>query len=359
MHVRTNAPLAPLTTLGIGGNAAHLAELTDLDDFGDVVELARREQVPLILGSGSNVLVADAGCAVPVVRMATHGAVFERAPDGSVVVTVQAGHPLQELVEETIGNGLTGMETLIGIPGTVGATPVQNVGAYGQEVADILVDVTAWDWTAGREVTLSAADCRLGHRTSIFKRSNRWTLLTVTFRLRPAQLSTPITYGMVAKLLGIAKGESVPLDEAAAAVLAVRRSKGMVLDASDPDNRNVGSVFLSPVVNGGQAEELRAEEAPVNDFPDGLTRVSASWLIKAAGFTLGQTIAPGVRMSTKHFTLVAGGQATAAAFAEAARTVADAVQKATGIRLTPEPDLFGDEPAYLRLKQDALASAAP
>ncbi|MEV6981798.1 UDP-N-acetylmuramate dehydrogenase [Sphaerisporangium sp. NPDC051017] len=360
MYVRTQVPLAPLTTLGIGGNAAILAELTESSDFPDAVGLARREGVrPLVLGGGSNILVADVGCGVPVVRMATQGAEFEHSEDGeTVTVTVQAGHALQDLVEQTVDGGLTGMETLIGIPGTVGATPVQNVGAYGQEVADTLVRVTAWDWATGSEVTLSAEDCRLAHRTSIFKHSTRWTLLTVTFRLRRSNLSTPITYGMVAKVLDVPKGTPVPLSDAAAAVLVVRRSKGMVLDPGDADNRNVGSVFLSPVVNDQQAEKLRAEQAPVNDFPDGLTRVSASWLIKATGFALGQPVAPGIRMSTKHFTLVADGQATASAFAEAARTVADTVQETTGIQLTPEPDLFGDEPAYLRLKQKALGSAA-
>ncbi|MEV7020891.1 UDP-N-acetylmuramate dehydrogenase [Kitasatospora sp. NPDC093558] len=358
MYVRTQVPLAPLTTLGIGGNAETLAELTDPAEYPEVVALADREGTrPLVLGGGSNILVADAGCSAPVIRMATQGVEFEQGEDGeTVTVTVQAGHVLQDLVERTVDNGLTGMETLIGIPGTVGATPVQNVGAYGQEVVDTLVRVTAWDWVTGREVVLSAEDCRLGHRTSIFKHSTRWTLLTVTFRLRPSKLSTPITYGLVAKALDVPKGTPVPLADAAAAVLAVRRSKGMVLDPGDADNRNVGSVFLSPVVDHRQAEKLRAEQAPVNDFPDGLTRVSASWLIKAAGFALGQTITPGIRMSGKHFTLVAEGQATSSAFAAAARTVADAVQEATGIQLTPEPDLFGDEPDYLRLKQKALAS---
>ncbi|MDH6129044.1 hypothetical protein [Kitasatospora sp. GP82] len=129
-----------------------------------------------------------------------------------------------------------------------------------------------------------------------------------------------------------------------------------VLDATDCDNRNVGSVFLSPVIDSDQAEQLRAEHAPVNDFPDGLTRVSASWLIKAAGFTLGQQLAPGIRMSCKHFTLVAEGETTAAALADATRQIADGVLQATGIQLAPEPDLFGEEPTYQQLKRTTLAS---
>ncbi|MFE9422250.1 UDP-N-acetylmuramate dehydrogenase [Kitasatospora sp. NPDC006697] len=278
---------------------------------------------------------------------------FER--DGETV-TVQAGHALQDFVSHAIDSGLAGVETLIGIPGTVGATPVQNVGAYGQEVADTLVRVTAWDWVAGSEVTLSAADCQLGHRTSIFKHSTRWTLLAVTFRLRSSKLSSPIAYGVVAKALDVPKGTCVPLAEVASAVLAVRRGKGMVLDPSDIDNRNVGSVFLSPVVDDTQAARLRAEQAPVNDFTDGSTRVSASWLIGAAGFTLGQPIVPGIRMSTKHFTLVADGHATAAAFVEATRIIADTVRQTTGVQLTPEPDLFGDEADLTsRLRQHSPA----
>ncbi|MFE7558538.1 UDP-N-acetylmuramate dehydrogenase [Kitasatospora sp. NPDC057500] len=351
MHVRSQVPLAPLTTLGVGGAAESLIEVTELDHVSAAFDQIRRRGIrPLVLGSGSNVLVADTGCPGVVLRMATHGVGLHREPDGeSVLVTVEAGHQLQDLVELTIAEGLTGMETLIGIPGTVGATPVQNVGAYGQEVADTLVRVEAWDWETDRLVRLSAAACGLGHRTSIFKRSTRWTLVRAVFRLHRSRLSTPITYGMVAERLGIAKGQRVPLAEAAAAVLAVRRSKGMVLTPGDPDDRSAGSVFLSPAIDADLAQRLRAGHAPVNEFPDGSIRVSASWLIKEAGFSLGQRVADGVRLSSRHYTLVTENGATAAAFAAGAERLALEVEKVTGVRLTPEPDLFGDEPVYTRL----------
>ncbi|MFE2426579.1 UDP-N-acetylmuramate dehydrogenase [Streptomyces sp. NPDC059373] len=358
MHVREQVPLATLTTLGIGGPAAALVELTDLDDLPEVTAFAHTQGAhPLVLGSGSNVLAADSGCLVPVIKMATSGIRLEPQPaDGSVLVTVEAGHSLQDLVDTTIAEGLTGMETLTGIPGTVGATPVQNVGAYGQEVADTLVSVEAWDWEQNRMVSLTAEQCRLGHRTSVFKHSNRWLLLKVAFRLRPSALSRTITYRQVADALDIPLGTRVPLSEAAAGVLAVRRSKGMVLTPGDRDNRNAGSVFLSPVITPQTAERLRAQDAPVHDFPDGSTRVSASWLIKETGLALGERLAEGVRLSTKQYTLVADDGATAAAFAAAAEIIVNKVHKATEVQLTPEPDLFGDEPTYRRLAERSPSS---
>ncbi|NBM14458.1 UDP-N-acetylmuramate dehydrogenase [Streptomyces sp. GC420] len=356
MHVREQVPLASLTTLGIGGPAAVLLELTDPADLPEIAAFAAAHGThPLVLGGGSNVLAADSGCSAPVIKMATEGIRFQPDPDnGTVLMTVDAGHSLQDLVDTAIAEGLTGMETLTGIPGTVGATPVQNVGAYGQEVADTLVSVDAWDWEQGRAVSLSAEQCRLGHRTSIFKHSHRWLLLRVVFRMRPSTLSTPITYRQVADALDVPLGTRVPLAEAAAGVLAVRQGKGMVLMPGDLDNRNAGSVFLSPVITPRAAKRLRAQDAPVHDFSDGSTRVSASWLIKETGFALGQWLAEGVRLSTKQYTLVADQGATAAAFAAAAEAVMDAVYKTTSVRLTPEPDLFGDEPTYRRLTEQGL-----
>ena len=356
MHVREQVSLASLTTLGIGGPAAVLLDLTDPDDLPDVAAFAVAHGThPLVLGGGSNVLVADSGCSAPVIKVATEGIRFQSDPEGTVLVTVEAGHSLQDLVDAAIVEGLTGMETLTGIPGTVGATPVQNVGAYGQEVADTLVSVEAWDWVRRRAVSLSAGQCRLGHRTSIFKHSHRWLLLRVVFRLRPSALSTPITYRQVADALGIPPGARVPLADAAAGVLAVRRGKGMVLTPGDLDNRNAGSIFLSPVVPPRAAERLRVQDAPVHDFSDGSTRVSASWLIKEAGFALGQRLAEGVRLSTKQYTLVADRGATAAAFAAAVETIMGAVYTTAGVQLAPEPDLFGDEPTYRRLTEKGLS----
>ncbi|MFF8640904.1 UDP-N-acetylmuramate dehydrogenase [Streptomyces sp. NPDC015345] len=350
MHVTHGAPLAPLTTLGLGGPAATLVELADPADFPEVVALvtaeAGRAEPPVCLGAGSNTLVHDSGCSTPVLRMATRGIRFLDGPRADPVrIEVQAGHALADLVEATVAEGLKGMEMLTGIPGTVGATPVQNVGAYGQEISDSLVAVRAWDWRTRRHVTLAAAECGLGHRTSMFKRSRRWTLLGLVFALRRSPLSAPVGYRQVAAELDVPLGSSVPLAEAARAVLSVRRGKGMVLGCSAGDERSVGSVFLSPEISPAQAERLRARDAPVNSFPDGSTRVSASWLIREAGFELRRPVTPGVRVSSLHYTLVAEEPtdgAGAARFRAAVEIVRRRVEGRTGVRLSPEIDFLGD-----------------
>ncbi|MGA5129261.1 UDP-N-acetylmuramate dehydrogenase [Streptomyces olivoreticuli] len=343
MRITYGTPLAPMTTLGIGGPATALAELDDPADFPEFVAFAQgRPGGPVCLGAGSNVLIGDAGCTAPVLRMATRGIrVRDRDDDRRVLVEVQAGHPLGELVRTLIAENLTGMEMLAGIPGTTGATPVQNVGAYGQEISDTLVHAVAWDWKLRRRVVLDAAACALGHRTSALKRSRRWTLLSLLFALRRSPLSAPVTYRTVAAELDVPVGARVPLAEAAQAVLAVRRGKGMVLDCADGDRRSAGSVFLSPEVSRARAARLRRDGAPVNDFPDGTTRVSASWLIHRAGYELGAPVAEGVRVSSRHHTLVADEGANAARFHEAISAVRRRVLCRTGVRLVSEIDFIG------------------
>jgi UDP-N-acetylmuramate dehydrogenase len=351
MQLVSNVPLATLTTLRLGGPARELAVLDDASDFPGLAAYAARSGArPYVIGSGTNLLAADDGYPGLVVRMATAGVRFGHGRTGGrVLATVQAGHELQALVDETIAEGLSGIECLTGIPGTIGATPVQNVGAYGQEIADTMVSVRAWDWTASREVELTPEQCALGHRTSAFKHSQRWTILTVTFALTPGTLGPPLTYRGVAKAAGVRLGERASLTQTATAVRDVRAKKGMILDPRDQDGRTAGSVFLSPAVSRATAARLRAAGAPVNDFPNGVTRVSASWLMMTAGFSLGQWIAPGARISGKHFTLVADDGATAASFTAAATIIADRVRQETGITLTAELDLLGDFPAYTRL----------
>ncbi|MEU5214385.1 UDP-N-acetylmuramate dehydrogenase [Streptomyces sp. NPDC020742] len=362
MRIAHDIPLGPLTTLGIGGPAAWLLELDEPADFTDAVSLLEQRTpsasravadgrrtghtdagTPVTLGHGSNVLAGDRGCTAPVLRMATRGVRLLGADErGRRLVEVQAGHPLSDLVNTALTEGLMGTEMLAGIPGTVGAAPVQNVGAYGQEISDVLVDVTAWDWQLRRRVRIPAEECGLGHRTSVFKGARRWTLLTLVLALRPATLSAPVIYPAVAGQLDVPVGSRVPLAEAAQAVRDVRRGKGMVLDELSREPRTIGSVFLSPEVTEAQATALRRDRAPVHSFPDGSIRVSASWLIRRAGFALGTTVADGVRISSQHYTLVADDGATSAGFIEATTLVRQRVLERTGVLLTPEIDCIGD-----------------
>jgi UDP-N-acetylmuramate dehydrogenase len=348
--VRPGVPLGALTTLGLGGRG-NVIDLEDPRDFPDVVDLiSASDSPPVCLGWGSNVLVSDNGTDQPVLLIRTSGiALREHPPGGKVLVTVQAGHSLPDLVDFCVAERLIGMETLAGVPGTVGAMPIQNVGAYGQETADTLTEVTAWDWQEQRLVTLTAADCAFGHRGSLFKRSHRWTILDVTFALTRSLLSAPVTYRELAQALDVPIGSRLPTADVAAAVITVRRRKGMVLQPGDPDNRSVGSIFLSPTIDPRQAANLPAKGASPHTYNDQRTRVGASWLLREAGYHLGQIIQPGVRFSTKHYTLVADRGATATNFATAAGALRQHVHQATGVTLTFEPDLIGRASAFERL----------
>jgi len=351
--------LGPLTTLGIGGRA-EVIELSDMRDFRAVVAYARaRGTRPVCLGLGSNVLVADSGLEAPVLRMTTRGITVRswRRMD-RVLLTVEAGHPLPDLVDFALAEGLVGMETLAGIPGTVGAMPVQNVGAYGQDTAGSLVSVSAWDWWQQRRAVMTARECRLGHRRSVFKRSSRWTILRVTFALTRSRLSRPVHYRELADALAVPPGTRLAASDVVAAVLAIRRRKGMVLDIGDPDTRSAGSLFVSPVLRADQATHLRRAGASVHRHPDGTTRVGPGWLMHAAGFRLNQAMGPGVRLSGKHYTLVTDGMATSASFARAAATLRERVRQHTGIEMTAEPDLLGDDPGYAELCRPRAAGTS-
>lgn len=352
MHTDLNAPLAPLTTLELGGPAGRLVRLESPEDIAELAGEVGGD-TPIVLGTGSNVLVSDEGYNGTIALMRVTGLGFRREGE-RVLATVQAGHNLEEFVNEAVASGLSGVEMLTGIPGLVGATPIQNVGAYGQEVAESITEVHAYDWALRQYVNLHALECNFGHRTSLFKHTSRWTVLQVTFALAPSKQSCPLHYRAVAESAGVAKGQRAPLAEAAAAVRDVRTKKGMILDPCDQDRRSVGSVFLSPIIDEPMAERMRDAGAPVNRFPDGTTRVSASWLIKEAGFSLAECLAPGVRMSSKHFTLVADGDTSALNFAEASARVAEQVVRVTGVRLTAEPDLIGHLPTYQALTERGM-----
>ena len=248
-------PLSELTTLRLGGPAGELVEARTEEALVEVV----REGGPdlLVLAGGSNVVVADAGVPGRVVLVATRGI----ADLGDGRLEVQAGEPWDPFVARCVAQGLAGVECLSGIPGSVGATPIQNVGAYGQDVSQTVVSVRALDRADGVVRELEAAECEFGYRTSRFKReAGRWVVLAVTFALAPGEASEPIRYPELARALGVEPGERAPLTEVRAAVLSLRRGKGMVIDPEDPDSVSVGSFFTNPILT---PEAFAALEARV------------------------------------------------------------------------------------------------
>ncbi|HEY8982581.1 MAG TPA: UDP-N-acetylmuramate dehydrogenase [Streptomyces sp.] len=332
--------LADHTTLRLGGPADRFLTHRDPATWSDLTRDIHRSPAPLyILGGGSNTIAADTPFRGTVLRIATHG-IHARILDNELVeLTVHAGHPLCDLVEYTVAEGLSGIEYLGGIPGTAGAAPVQNTGAYGQQISDALTHLTAYDWHRGHVAELRPADCGFGYRTSIFKdRPGRWTILTITLLLARSASAAPVSYPHLANILGAPLGAQPPLSEAAHGVLADRSNRGLSLPASGPDARQVGSVFLNPTITGNQARAVRAADGPVISSPTDGLRTSAGWLLECAGYRPGAQVAPGVYCSTRRtLTLTARRGATSASFDAALRTLAACVFVATTIRLTPEP----------------------
>jgi UDP-N-acetylmuramate dehydrogenase len=395
----TKVMLAQYTTLGVGGPAARFVEAESDDEVIAAVRDADAVGEPvLVLGGGSNLVVADEGFPGAVVHVATKGVRVTPGPgagggaaDGGAAdggadggaghgaglaeLTVAAGEDWDALVERCVAEGLSGVECLSGIPGLAGATPIQNVGAYGQEVAETVVSVRAYDRVRDTVVELANADCGFGYRTSAFKRSGaaargpdrggraaldpasatgRFVVLGVTFRLARAPLSAPVRYRELARTLGVGEGDRVPLAEARAAVLTLRRGKGMVLDSGDPDTRSAGSFFTNPVIGQRQYDEVRRRAAarsgqpeaevsvPHFPAPDGLVKVPAGWLIEHAGFAKGYPGHGSARISSKHtLALTNLGDATAASLIGLAREIRDGVRQAFGVDLVSEPVLIG------------------
>ena len=328
--------LASLTTLRLGGPARSLVPCSTQDEL---IEAVRSDEPVLVLAGGSNVVVADEGFPGLVARVETRG--IER--DGERL-TVEAGEPWDDLVALTVGEGLAGFECLSGIPGSTGATPIQNVGAYGQEVSATVRSVRVLDRAEGRVEELPPERCGFGYRTSIFKYSDRHLVLAVTFELERSELSEPIRYPELARALDVEVGERAPLAEVREAVLGLRRGKGMVVDPADPDSVSAGSFFTNPFVTEDQlAEVARRADAPPPAFPadDGRVKTSAAWLIERAGFTKGYGDGP-VGLSTKHtLALVNRGGGTTAQLVALAREIADEVRRRFGVELRPEPVFVG------------------
>ena len=333
--------LSELTTLRLGGPAGALAEARSDDEL---LEAVRGDDVLLVAG-GSNLVIADEGWPGPVVRVLTRG-VEERDADGRVELTVAAGEEWEPFVARCVAEGLAGVESLSGIPGSIGATPIQNVGAYGQEVAETIVSVRALDRTTGEVAELAPADCGFAYRSSAFKRHpGRWVVLAVTFALERRELSGPLAYAELARTLAVQPGEGAPLADVRAAVLGLRRGKGMVLDPDDPDSVSAGSFFTNPILDAGAfaALEARAPERPPR-FPedDGRVKTSAAWLIERAGFHRGHGNPEGIAISSKHtLALTNRGAGTTTELLALAREIAAGVDERFGVRLEPEPTLVG------------------
>jgi UDP-N-acetylmuramate dehydrogenase len=338
-------PLAPFTTLGLGGSARRLVQVNDTDSLVQAVLAADAEQEPLLLlGGGSNVVIADAGFDGTAVLIRTRGVTW--GDEGSSrLVTAAAGEPWDALVRAAVERGLAGIECLAGIPGTVGAGPLQNIGAYGQELAQTCVGVQVLDRVTGERMSLTAAECAFGYRDSRFKRDDRFVVLTVTLELRRAGdgRSDPVRYAQLASELRVAIGETAPLADVMAAVVALRREKAMVLDPAEPDARSVGSFFVNPVLTDVQFADLVSQlgREPAHwPGPDGV-KVSAAWLVEQAGFARGYGPGP-VRVSTRHTLALThpGGGSTSELIALADEIVAG-VFAASGVTLRAEPRLVG------------------
>lgn len=353
-----SAALADLTTLRVGGPVRELVETDTEQEFIDAIRAADADGTPLlVIGGGSNLLVDDAGFDGIVVRDTRQGfTVPDHSACAGITMTVPAGTRWDDVVEHCAGVRLKGIEALSGIPGSTGATPVQNVGAYGQEVSETIATVRVWDRERSRVRTLPLFDLKFGYRTSLLKQSMlagpddpaapwyptpRYVVLDVTFQLRVAQLSEPIRYAELARTLGIAVGERASLPEVRAAVLGLRAGKGMVLDADDPDTHSAGSFFTNPVLTEAEAAAL-PEDAPRFPAGDGLIKTSAAWLIEHAGFGKGYGMPGPAALSTKHtLALTNRGGATAGDLLTLARTIREGVTERFGITLVPEPVLVG------------------
>jgi UDP-N-acetylmuramate dehydrogenase len=342
MRTRVAEPLAERTTLRLGGPAATLVEVDTEAELVETVDSADRDGRPLlVLGGGSNLVVADEGFDGTVVAIGTRGVEVDSDACSGAMVRVAAGEPWDDLVATAVQKGWVGIEALSGIPGLVGATPIQNVGAYGQEVAETIATVRAWDRREHRVRTFAASDCGFGYRSSRFKNDpDGFVVLSVTFQFRLGDLGAPVRYAELARTLGVETGDRVPAKDVREAVLGLRRGKGMVLDPADHDTWSAGSFFTNPVVDAEVAERL-APEAPRWPQPDGRVKLSAAWLIGQAGFAKGARHGQ-VGLSTKHaLALTNRGGGTTAELLALAREIRDAVRERSGITLVNEPVTVG------------------
>ncbi|VXB07812.1 MULTISPECIES: UDP-N-acetylmuramate dehydrogenase [Micrococcaceae] len=353
----TSTLLSSLTTSAVGGPAGKYIEARTEADIIDAVRSADAagEQV-LIVSGGSNLLVSDDGFPGTVIRIASEGFTVNAEDScGGVAVVVQAGHNWDKLVEHAVRHAWSGIEALSGIPGSTGATPVQNVGAYGADVSQTIAAVRTWDRERNAVQTFTNSELKFGYRDSILKQttvngSPRYVVLTVEFQLPLGRMSAPIRYAELARALNVDVGQRAYANDVRREVLRLRASKGMVWDAADRDTYSTGSFFTNPIVAADVADKL-PENAP--RYPaglDGMVKLSAAWLIDQAGFGKGfgledDGVAGGrASLSTKHTLAITNrGSASAADMVAVAREVRAGVERHFGISLHPEPLLIGLE----------------
>lgn len=334
--------LAELTTLRLGGPAAHVVEAVAEQQLVDAVAIADEAGDPaLIVAGGSNLVVADEGVSGTVILVRTRGISVDSDACSGAMVTVQAGENWDDFVAHAIAQGWVGIEALSGIPGSVGATPIQNVGAYGQDVAQTIASVRTYDRIDTKIRTFAAADCGFSYRHSRFKAEpHRYVVLSVTFQFALGDLGAPIAYAELARTLGVGVGDRAPSAAVRDSVLGLRRGKGMVLDPEDHDTWSAGSFFTNPLLDAEQAATL-PDDAPRYPQPDGTVKTSAAWLIERSGFSKGYGDGA-ARLSTKHtLALTNRGEATTADVLGLAREIRSGVEAKFGITLVNEPVLVG------------------
>lgn len=334
------ADLRDYTSLRVGGPAKKFVEVGTESEIIAAIEAAGDTPI-LIIGGGTNILVADTGFEGTVIRITSHSMQSEIDACSGATLTIGAGENWDEFVATTLERGFAGLETLSGIPGTVGAAPIQNIGAYGHEVSEFITRVRTYDRQAKGLKTFTNVECDFSYRNSHFKaHPGRYVVLDVQFNLRQGEMTTSITYAELAKKLGIEVGEKAPISATRTAVLELRGAKGMLLNPSDRDSWSAGSFFTNPIVSKEIAAKL-PEGAPQWPTPDGMVKTSAAWLIENSGVHKGDSHG-GARVSTKHvLALTNAGNATATDIAELAKSAQQSVFEKFGITLEAEVNLVG------------------
>ena len=334
--------LSNFTTLKVGGPAQKIVNAHSEDELVEFVKAADKagEQV-LILGGGSNLLISDAGFAGTVIRVESKGNALDYDACSGGMIEVSAGEDWDKFVALTIEKGFADLESLSGIPGTIGGAPIQNIGAYGHEVSETIARVKAYDRTKGEITTFTNEQCRFSYRNSVFKaEAGRYVILNVTFQLRKGEQSLPITYAELAKFLSINIGDRAPVVEVRKAVLQLRGRKGMLIDAGDINSNSAGSFFVNPILNREIADKLPAD-APRWPQTDGRVKTSAAWLMEHAGVSKGEKLA-GAQISNKHvLALTNSGDATAGDIVELAKMARAKVFEKFGVKLEAEVQLVG------------------